>query len=126
MKNLFILATMLAIAQISNAQQQELPYTLADRNRMIQVEAKVDALSARFDQVDRRIDRMEDKFDTWFTRGFGLVLGAIFALFVFIIFDRRTTLAPVKREQDKILEVLKELGKEDVKIREALKKVALW
>jgi hypothetical protein len=93
---------------------------------MIQVEAKVDALSARFDQVDRRIDRMEDKFDTWFTRGFGLVLGAIFALFVFIIFDRRTTLAPVKREQDKILEVLKELGKEDVKIREALKKVALW
>jgi hypothetical protein len=126
MKNLFILATMLAIAQISNAQQQELPYTIADRNRMIQVEAKVDALSARFDQVDRRIDRMEDKFDTWFTRGFGLVLGAIFALFVFIIFDRRTTLAPVKREQDKILEVLKELGKEDVKIREALKKVALW
>jgi hypothetical protein len=126
MKNLFILATMLAIAQISNAQQQELPYTLADRNRMIQVEAKVDALSARFDQVDRRIDRMEDKFDTWFTWGFGLVLVTIFALFGFIIFDRRTTLAPVKREQDKILEVLKELGKEDVKIREALKKVALW
>ncbi len=95
MKNLFILATFLALASISNAQQQEVPYTLADRDRMIQVEAKVDALSARFDQVDRRIDRMEDKFDTWFTRGFGLVLGAIFALFGFIIFDRRTTLAPV-------------------------------
>jgi hypothetical protein len=126
MKNLFILATFLALALISNAQQQEVPYTLADRDRMIQVEAKVDALSARFDQVDRRIDRMEDKFDTYLTWGFGLVLGAIFALFVFIIFDRRTTLAPVKREQDKILEVLKELGKEDVKIREALKKVALW
>jgi hypothetical protein len=126
MKKLFILAIFFAFALISNAQQQEVPYTLADRDRMIQVEAKVDALSARFDQVDRRIDRMEDKFDTYFTWGFGLVLGAIFALFGFIIFDRRTTLAPVKREQDKILEVLKELGKEDAKIREALKKVALW
>jgi len=126
MKNLFILAIFLALALISNAQQQEVPYTLADRDRMIQVEAKVDALSARFDQVDKRIDRLEDKFDTYFTWGFGLVLGAIFALFGFIIFDRRTTLAPVRREQEKLLEVLKELGKEDVKIREALKKVALW
>ena len=126
MKKLFILAIFFAFALISNAQQQEVPYTLADRDRMIQVEAKVDALSARFDQIDKRIDRMEDKFDTYFTWGFGLVLGAIFALFGFIIFDRRTTLAPVKREQDKLLEVLKELGKEDAKIREALKKVALW
>jgi len=126
MKNLFILAIFLALALISNAQQQEVPYTLADRDRMIQVEAKVDALSARFDQVDKRMDLLEDKFDTYFTWGFGLVLGAIFALFGFIIFDRRTTLAPVRREQEKLLEVLKELGKEDVKIREALKKVALW
>jgi len=126
MKNLFILVAFLALALISNAQQQEVPYTLADRDRMIQVETKVDALSARFDQVDKRIDRLEDKFDTYFTWGFGLVLGAIFALFGFIIFDRRTTLAPVRREQEKLLEVLKELGKEDVKIREALKKVALW
>jgi len=126
MKKLFILAIFFAFSFISIAQQQEVPYTLADRDRMIQVEAKVDALSARFDQIDKRIDRMEDKFDTYFTWGFGLVLGAIFALFGFIIFDRRTTLAPVKREQDKLLEVLKELGKEDAKIREALKKVALW
>jgi hypothetical protein len=126
MKKLFILAIFFAFSFISIAQQQEVPYTLADRDRMIQVEAKVDALSARFDQIDKRIDRMEDKFDTYFTWGFGLVLGAIFALFGFIIFDRRRTLAPVKREQDKILEVLKELGKEDAKIREALKKMALW
>jgi len=126
MKNLFILVAFLALALISNPQQQEVPYTLADRDRMIQVETKVDALSARFDQVDKRIDRLEDKFDTWFTRGFGLVLVTIIALFGFIIFDRRTTLAPVRREQEKLLEVLKELGKEDVKIREALKKVALW
>jgi len=54
------------------------------------------------------------------------VLAAIFILFGCIIWDRRTTIAPVKREQDKILKVLREPGIEDEKIRGALKKVALW
>ncbi len=137
MKQLFIILSLMALITCLNAQQQEVPYTLADRDRLIQVEAKVDAINVRIGQLDKRIDmveqglnnridRLEDKFDTYFTWGFGLVLGAIFALFGFIIYDRRTTLAHVKREQDKLLEVLKELGKEDTKIRDALKKVALW
>ena len=90
----------------------------------------MDALEIRVDKLDEglneRIDRLEDKFDTYFTWGFGMVLGAIFALFGFILYDRRTTLAPVKREQDKVIETLRELAKEDSKIRDALKKAALW
>jgi len=43
----------------------------------------------------------------------------------FIIWDRRSTIAPVKRDQGKILKALRDLGKEDEKIKEALKKVAL-
>jgi len=137
MKRLLILITFMVIVVGLKSQQVEVPYTLADRDRLIQVEAKVDALNLRIDQLDKRIDqveqglnnridRLEDKFDTYFTWGFGLVLGAIFALFGFIIYDRRTTLAPVKREQDKILEALRTLGKDDIKLQEALKKVALW
>jgi len=72
------------------------------------------------------MDRMEDTFQTYFTWGFGMVLGAIFALFGFILYDRRTTVAPVKRELDKTLEALRDMGKEDTNIREALKKIALW
>ncbi len=120
---------------------QAVPYTLADRDRLIKVETKLDALESRVDDLDKnlnnridqldktlnnRIDRLEDNFNTYFTWGFGMVLGAIFALFGFILYDRRTTLAPVKREQDKVIETLRELGKEDSKIREALKKAALW
>ena len=130
----FLLSVVCIIAQDN---YQAVPYTLADRDRLIKVEANLEALNNRVDQLDirinqveqnlsNRIDRLEDKFDTYFTWGFGLVLGAIFALFGFIIYDRRTTLAPVKREQDKVIEVLKELGKNDSNIREALKKVALW
>jgi hypothetical protein len=86
----------------------------------------MDQLDKRMDQLDKRMDRMEDKFMSLFLWGFGLVLGAIFMLFGFILWDRRTSIAPVKREMDKTLEALRELGKEDIKIREALKKVALW
>lgn len=133
MKRLLILLFFLATAILAKSQQQEVPFTLADRDRIIQTEVKVDAINGRIDhldkrmdQLDKRMDRMEDTFQTYFTWGFGMVLGAIFALFGFILYDRRTTVAPVKRELDKTLEALRELGKEDTKIREALKKVALW
>jgi hypothetical protein len=36
---------------------------------------------------------LEDKFDTCFLWGFGLVLMSVFGLIGFIIYDRRTTLA---------------------------------
>ena len=123
----FLLYVIIVFAQDN---YQAVPYTLADRDRIIKVEANVEALEKRVDQMDQslnnRIDRLEDKFDTYFTWGFGLVLGSIFALFGFIIYDRRTTLAPVKREQDKVIETLRELGKTDSNVREALKKAALW
>jgi len=75
------------------SQQQAIPYTMADRDRLIQVEAQVNSLNQRFDDMNKRfddmnnrfddmnnrLDRLEDKFDTYFTWGFGLVLGAIFA-----------------------------------------------
>ncbi len=140
MKHLIILFLFTILSLSAFSQQQEVPYTLSDRDRLIQVEANLEALNKRVDKLDEninnridqveqnlnnRIDRLEDKFDTYFTWGFGLVLGAIFALFGFIIYDRRTTLAPVKREQDKILEALRELSKKDSNIREALKKAAL-
>ncbi len=125
--SLFLL--FLIAANSLNSQEQGIPYTLADRDRLIQVETKLEALEKKIDKLDSsvnvRIDRLEDKFDTYFTWGFGLVLGAIFALFGFIIWDRRTTIAPVKREQDKVIEALRELGKTNEQVREVLKKVAL-
>lgn len=125
-----LLVLILILPVFSQESNQSVPYTLADRDRLIKVETKLDALEMRVDKLDEslneRIDRLEDNFNTYFTWGFGMVLGAIFALFGFILYDRRTTLAPVKREQDKVIETLRELGKNDTKIRDALKKAALW
>ena len=130
------------------SQEKEIPYTLADRDRLIQVETKMEAgfeaMDAKFEAMDdkfeamddkidsnsatlnARMDRLDAKFDTFFTWGFGMVLGAIFALFGFILWDRRSTIAPVKREQEKVVETLREIGKSNETIREALKKAALW
>lgn len=141
MKHLLLLVVVVFTLSISNGQTQEVPYTLADRDKMIQIEAKLDGLTRDINKVEqslnnkidnadanlnKRMDRLEDKFDTYFTWGFGMVLAGIFGLFGFIIYDRRSVITPVKREQDKMLEALRMLAKEDTKIREALKKAALW
>jgi hypothetical protein len=90
------------------------------------LEAKVDALDKRIDNVQLQLNRLEDKFDSYFMWGFGLVLMSIFGLIGFIIYDRRTTLAPVESKTERIIKALKEASEKDPVLREALKKTALW
>ena len=160
MKHLFILFLFTILTLPIFSQQQEVPYTLADRDRLIQVEAnvngmrnemnslrnemnslrsemnslrseidaKIETLNQRFEGVQKQFDAVNHRLDnlqTFLNWGFGLLFSFMVFLFGFIIWDRRTTLAPVKREQDKILEALRELSKKDTNIREALKKAAL-
>ncbi|HEX7583053.1 MAG TPA: hypothetical protein VF373_00080, partial [Prolixibacteraceae bacterium] len=80
----------------------------------------------RIDDIHLQINRLEDKFDSYFMWGFGLVLMSIFGLIGFIIYDRRTTLAPVENKTERIIKVLKEAAEKDPVLREALKKTALW
>ena len=129
MKRLFILWFFLATAILVKSQQQEVPFTLADRNRLIQTENKLDSLINKIDRFENgslaRIDRFEHDVLTRFKWGVGLVLGAIFALFGLLIYDRYSIRALIRKHR-KMREALFDLGKEDTKIREALKKVALW
>ncbi len=135
------------ITAIGQEKQVVVPYTLADRDRAIRSEAilgsyearfndidkrfeaidkRFDAIDKKFEAVDNKFDRMEDKFTQLFMWGFGIVLMAIFGLVGFIIYDRRTTLAPVEGKTNKLIEALKEAAKEDQTLRKALDKVALW
>jgi len=159
MKNLLLLFVFALIAVSLHAQQKEVPFTLADRDRLIKLEVEVSALNSRVDQLNKslngridelgktmnghidevnknlsdridnvniRIDRLEDTFTRLFMWGFGMMLTAIFGLFGFILYDRRTTIAPVRREHDKFLKVLREYGMNDEKMKELLQKAALW
>jgi len=64
-----------------------IPYSQSDRDRLVRVETLVQT-------SQEQVNRLEDKFDGYFMWGFGLVLMSIFGLIGFIIYDRRTTLAP--------------------------------
>jgi hypothetical protein len=137
MKQFLALTTLLLLVFILKAQGQPIAYTQADRDRMVRVETKVEALDKRIDasslnmdfrfsEMNKKIDRLEDKFDSYFMWGVGLVLMSIFGLIGFIIYDRRTTLAPVENKTERILKVLREAAEKDPVIREALKRTALW
>jgi hypothetical protein len=135
MKRFLALITLLLLVFILKAQEQQVivSYTLADRDRAIRTEARMETLDAKVEGLDKRIDgvlmqinRLEDKFDSYFMWGFGLVLMSIFGLIGFIIYDRRTTLTPVENKTERILKVLREAAEKDPIIREALKRTTLW
>ena len=87
------------------AQEKSIPYSQADRDRMVRVETQIRALDKRIDDVHLQINRLEDKFDSYFMWGFGLVLMSIFGLTGFVIYDRRTTLHPLRIKQSELLKL---------------------
>ena len=119
MKKLLILVFVLLFSGILKAQEQTIPYNQNDRDRMVRVETKVETMQSQ-------IIRLEDKFDSYFMWGFELVLMSIFGLIGFVIYDRRTTLAPVGSKNERIIKALKEATEKDPALREAFKKTALW
>ena len=118
--------TLLTLPALAQEQQVVVPYTLADRDRAIRTEANMEALNKRIDGIQVQMNRMGDKFDSYFMWGFELVLMSIFGLIGFVIYDRRTTLAPVENKTERIIKALKEAAEKDPALRDALKKVALW
>ena len=123
---LVLLVFLLQSVQSVWAQEKSIPYSQSDRDRMVRVETQIQALDKRIDDVHLEINRLEDKFDSYFMWGFGLVLMSIFGLIGFVIYNRRTTLAPVENKTERIIKALKEASEKDPVLMEALKRTALW
>ena len=139
----FILFVILFTLDIGSfAQNHESIFTQEDRERMIRTEAKLESLEKRmderFEQVDKRFEQIQKQIDEtkadikWY---FGLLIGAMFMLFGFILWDRRTFIKPfqlrvdeldveLKKEKVKtvhLTEALRDLAKTDVKLAEILR-----
>ncbi|MEI6139863.1 MAG: hypothetical protein WCP85_11400 [Mariniphaga sp.] len=135
MKRLILLFAFFSLILNISAQEQQVvvPYTLADRDRVIRIEARMETLESRMSGLEKRMDdlqtqmnRIETKFDNYFMWGFGMVLMSIFGLVGFIVYDRRTTLAPVEGKTERIIKALRERAEKDPVLMEALKNTALW
>jgi len=127
MKRIIFLSLFLSIFQFSIAQNQEVPFTLADRDRIIQTEAKIGSLGNEMNslrnemnslrnemnslrnemnslrnEMDAKIGSLDSKIDYMFWVQ-GVIIALIIFMLGFIIWDRRTALDPVKAD----VEVLK-------------------
>ncbi len=127
---------------------KEVPYTLEDRDRLIRVEEglksvnhridsldkRIDALDKRIDSLDKRIDGLDKRIDALqsiMLGGFGIIATGMIALVGFVLWDRRTALAPAVRKIKELEEELetalskaRELQEKEEKVEMALRKYA--
>ncbi len=107
----------------------------ATEERLIRVEEGVKNLDRRIDDTNKRIDDLRTdivEMRSTMVTGFGVLLSGMFALVGFVIWDRRTALAPVARQakelaefDEKTLTALREFAKTNKVMQEALKKVGM-
>lgn len=120
--------------------------TLTLNERMIRLETKIEEgfkiVNQRIDNIEKRMDSMETRMDRLETRidnsinillgGFGIVFAGMFSLVGFILWDRRTVVAPIARElkevvkqESLIIEVLKRYSRAEPRLAEAIRAVGL-
>jgi hypothetical protein len=93
----FLTALLFVFCLKAQEQQVVVPYTLADRDRAILTEAKINALDIRFESIDKQFmyqQRQIDDIKTLFYWGFGILITLFIFMFGYIIWDRRTAMQP--------------------------------
>ena len=120
---LVILGILLNTVVLSHG--KEVPFTQDDRDRLIRLEIKVD-------EGQKALQRQIDDVKTFMLWGFGILFGGMGILIGFVIWDRRTALAPaikknkeLEEREEKIERALKELATKDPNVAEALRHVGL-
>jgi hypothetical protein len=96
MKKLLILVFVLFFSGILKAQEQQVvvQYTLADRDRAIRTEMKMEALEVKMDIKFESIQLQINQLSTLFYWGFGIMITLFVFMMGYMIWDRRTALQP--------------------------------
>ena len=140
----------LLLPSFSMAETKEVPFTLDDRDRIIRTEQRVEALDAKIDSkvddlrsemiarfeavnkqftsVDQRFDAIDKRFDQLFNflwAFIGIFTAMMISVFGFAFWDRRLSLVPMKNENAKMLNVLRDFAEHQPKLREILKNAGL-
>jgi len=99
MNKLLFLVFVLLFSGILKAQEQQVvvPYTLADRDRTIRLEAKMEALESKMDsqesKMDVKFEAVNARIDYLFWLQ-GVIVALILFMLGYMIWDRRTALQP--------------------------------
>ena len=135
----FTLHSLLVMAQ---EQQVVVPYTLADRDRAILTEAKINALdnkinavddkiAVRFESIDKQFMYQQKQIDdikTLFYWGFGILITLFIFMLGYMIWDRRTAMRPALEQASKaeensrnLISMLREYSKKHPDLAEILR-----
>lgn len=116
---------------------------LTSTERMVRLETKIDegfkAVNQRIDDTNQRINGMDASLnkridDIWnlLLWGFGILFAGMFSLVGFVLWDRRTALAPavrevkeVARQEGLIIETLRRFAQDEPKMAQAIKSAGL-
>jgi hypothetical protein len=131
-----ILFLLLALPLFIKAETKEIPFTLDDRDRIIRTEQKIEALDLKIDskvdglrsEMNTRFEAIDKRFDQLFNflwAFIGIFTAMMASVFGFAFWDRRLWLDPVKKENTKMLTVLRDFAETQPKLREILKNAGL-
>jgi len=127
-KNLLLLLLLL-LPLLLQAMEKEIPFTLDDRDRIIRTEQKVEALDSKIDtKVDGLRAEMNARFDQLFDFLWAIIsifTAMMISVFGFAFWDRKLSMAPVKKDQARIIESLRQLAETQPKLREILRNAGL-
>ncbi len=120
LKNALSVIIISLILASSNIYARELPFTQDDRDRLIRVEEGLKGVNQRINDFKIEVQSLRELIY--------VVIGGIFVLIGFVIWDRRTALAPaikknkeLEEREERIERAFKELAKRDKKVADVLK-----
>jgi hypothetical protein len=121
---------------LTRAEAKDIPFALDDRDRIIRTEQKVAALDVKIDskvdglrsEMNARFESINKRFDQLFNflwAFIGIFTTMMISVFGFAFWDRKLSLAPMKRENLKTLNALRDYAEHQPKLREILKNAGL-
>jgi len=134
------------LVAICHAIPQQVVLTQEDRDRIMRTELRLEEFQKQteiqYQSIQKQFDGMQKQFDgiqkqldnqlTFLYWGFGIIIAFMGFLLGFVIWDRRSTLAPVRREtsdlrfeNQRIIDVLRKYAEKQPDIREILKSTGL-
>lgn len=123
---LAILFIILSISSI--AQNSKVSFTLDDRDRIIQIEEKLNSQQLQINDIKQEIKDVKLEILNQFYWGFGIMIAFMIFLLGYIIWDRRTAITPVREKAyilsenyQKLIAVLKEYAKKQPELAEILR-----
>ncbi len=136
----FSILCLILISRSGMTRANEVPFTLEDRDRIIRTEQNLvstrNELGAKMDgnktEMNAKMDGLRSEMNARFEQLFnflyaiiGIFTAMTISVFGFAFWDRKLSLAPVRKENEKTITVLRELSNHIPALREILKSAGM-